>query len=313
MSFLEPGDTILAMSLDAGGHLTHGARVNFSGRLYRPVGYGVRDGDERIDMDEVAALARQHRPKMIIAGASAYPRRIDFARFGAIAAEVGALFLADIAHIAGLVAAGCHPTPVPHADFVTTTTHKTLRGPRGGLILARRCHARALDAAVCPRTQGGPLMHAVAAKALALHEAAGPGFAAYQRQIVANARALAARLGELGFRLVSGGTDNHLVLVDLRPQGITGRAAELALDEVGITVNKNQIPGDPQRPLVGSGMRLGTPAVTTRGMREAEMVQIAELIRDCLGGAVDAGGDGDVAGRVRALTARFPTAAATPL
>ena len=329
MQFLQPGDTILAMDLAAGGHLTHGSPANFSGRLYRAVGYGVRPDTQCIDYDEVRALALEHRPKLLIAGASAYPRSLDFERFGAIAKEVGALFLADIAHIAGLVAAGCHPSPVPHADFVTTTTHKTLRGPRGGLILARKEHARALDVAVCPRTQGGPLMHVIAAKGVALHEAAQPGFIAYQQEIQRNARALGEQLIERGLALVTGGTDNHLVLVDLRPWGITGKVAELALDRVNITTNKNQIPFDPQRPMIGSGIRLGTPAVTTRGMGPAQMRQIADLVADCLAAAAASAGPADSAAsagaaqpkvsaapddavhaglraRVAALTAEFP-------
>ena len=278
MHALEPGDTMMAMDLDAGGHLTHGSPVNFSGRLYKIIPYGVHRDNEQIDYDQVEALAQQHRPKLIVAGASAYARIIDFARFGAIAKSIGARLMVDMAHIAGLVAAGEHPTPVPHADFVTSTTHKTLRGPRGGIILARAEYGKALDSAVCPRIQGGPLMHIIAAKAVAFKEATLPGFVTYQQQIRKNARALADGLLALGYRLVSGGTDNHLLLVDLRPKKLTGKAAEIALDKAGITVNKNKIPFDPEKPLVTSGIRLGTPAVTTRGMHEPEMRRIAELI-----------------------------------
>lgn len=278
MHALEPGDTMMAMDLDAGGHLTHGSPVNFSGRLYKIVPYGVRQDNEQIDYDQLEALATQHRPKLIVAGASAYPRIIDFARFGKIAQSIGAKLMVDMAHIAGLVATGEHPSPVPHADFVTTTTHKTLRGPRGGMILARAAYGKALDSGVCPRIQGGPLMHIIAAKAVAFKEAALPGFATYQQQIRKNARALADALTGRGFRLVSGGTDNHLMLVDLRPKKLTGKVAEAALDKAGITVNKNKIPFDPEKPLVTSGIRIGTPAVTTRGMKEADMRRIAELI-----------------------------------
>ena len=278
MSVMAPGDTMLAMDLDAGGHLTHGSPVNFSGRLYNVVPYGVQPDSERIDYDQVAQLAKKHQPKMIVAGASAYPRIIDFERFGAIARSVGAKLMVDMAHIAGLVAAKEHPSPVPHADFVTTTTHKTLRGPRGGMILAKAEYAKSLDSAVCPRIQGGPLMHIIAAKAVAFKEALQPEFAFYQRQIRANAVALAQGLHEVGYRLVSGGTENHLVLVDLRPKGLTGKVAEKALDKAGITVNKNKIPFDPEKPMVTSGMRLGTPAVTTRRMAEPEMKRIAVLI-----------------------------------
>ncbi|HET6346413.1 MAG TPA: serine hydroxymethyltransferase, partial [Myxococcota bacterium] len=268
MHALEPGDTILAMDLDAGGHLTHGSPVNFSGRLYKVIPYGVRRDNEQIDYDALEKLAGEHKPKLIVAGASAYPRIIDFARFGRIAQAVGAKLMVDMAHIAGLVAAGEHPTPVPHADYVTSTTHKTLRGPRGGVILARATYGKALDSGVCPRIQGGPLMHIIAAKAVAFKEAMLPSFVVYQKQIRANARALAEALLERGFRLVSGGTENHLVLVDLRPKELTGKVAEGALDRAGITVNKNKIPFDPEKPLVTSGIRLGVPAVTTRGMRE---------------------------------------------
>ena len=303
---LAPGDTILAMDLAAGGHLSHAAPMNLSGRVYRGVFYGVGADDERLDYDEIARLARQHRPKLIVCGASAYARTIDFARFGAIAAEVDAYLLADIAHIAGLVAAGEHPSPVPHASFVTTTTHKTLRGPRGGLILARRAHARALDQAMCPRTQGGPLMHVVAAKAVALAEAMGPGFGAYQRRVRTNAQALAAALAAGGMRPVSGGTDNHLVLIDLRPLGVTGRDAEIALDAAGITVNKNGIPFDERGPRVTSGIRLGTPTVTTRGMGPPEMATIAALVGAALAARQDASALARLAADTRGLTERFP-------
>ncbi len=306
MHALEPGDTMLAMDLDAGGHLTHGSPVNFSGRLYKVIPYGVHKESEQIDYEAVAALAKEHRPKLIVAGASAYPRTIDFARFGAVAREVGARLMVDMAHIAGLVAAGEHPSPVPEADYVTTTTHKTLRGPRGGLILARADYAKALDSGVCPRIQGGPLMHVIAAKAVALKEAQEPSFAGYQRQICANARALAAGLKDLGLRLVSGGTDNHLVLVDLRPKGITGKAAERALDAAGITVNKNKIPFDPEKPLVTSGIRLGTPALTTRGMKEKEMAQVAQLIGRVLERPDDADNLASVKRQVHQLTEQFP-------
>ena len=274
---LNPGDTFLAMDLDAGGHLTHGCSVNFSGKLYHAVSYGVRRDDELLDYEGMEALARQHRPKLIIAGASAYARTIDFARFGAIAKEVGAKLLVDMAHIAGLVAAGLHPSPIPHADFVTTTTHKTLRGPRGGIILARREFAKGLDKAVFPGLQGGPLMHIIAAKAVAFKEALAPSFRAYQAQIVQNARALGEALTAHGFRLVSGGTDNHLVLLDLRRQGISGKLAEQALGHADITVNKNKVPFDPATASDPSGLRMGTPALTTRKMGEAQMRTVADL------------------------------------
>jgi glycine hydroxymethyltransferase len=282
MYALEPGDTILAMDLDAGGHLTHGSPVNFSGKLYKVIPYGVRKDTERIDYDQLDELAKQHRPKLIVAGASAYPYIIDFARFAGAARASGARLMVDMAHIAGLVAAGEHPSPVPHADFVTTTTHKTLRGPRGGLILARAEHQKGLDSGVCPRIQGGPLMHIIAAKAVALREAMAPEFKTYQQQIRKNAKALAAAMVEQGFRLVGGGTDNHLMLVDLRPKKLTGKVAEKALDLAGITVNKNKIPFDPEKPLVTSGIRIGTPAITTRGMKENEMRAVARLIGKAL-------------------------------
>ena len=280
--FLEPGDTILAMDLDAGGHLTHGSPVNFSGRLYNAVAYGVREDNERLDYDEIRSLALEHKPKMIIAGASAYPREIDFKAFSEIAKEVGAYFLVDMAHIAGLVASGEHQSPVPYADFVTTTTHKTLRGARGGLILAKAEYAKKLDSSVCPRIQGGPLMHIIAGKAVAFKEALRPEFKDYQIQIKKNAAALGVAMTEHGFRLVSGGTDNHLILVDLRQKSMTGKVAEKALDKAGITVNKNKVPFDPEKPMVTSGIRIGVPAVTTRGLKEEDMVTVAKFINQAL-------------------------------
>jgi len=303
---LQPGDTIMAMPLAAGGHLTHGHPVNFSGKLYTRVGYGVRQDTETIDYDEVARLAREHRPRLIVAGATAYPRIIDFARLRTIADEVGALLMVDMAHIAGLVAAGVHPSPIPHADIVTSTTHKTLRGPRGGFILCKQALAEAIDKAVLPGIQGGPLMHVIAAKAVCFLEAASPEFAQYQHQIVRNARTLAAALAERGYRIVSGGTDNHLMLVDLTPRGLTGRDAEETLDAVGITVNKNQIPFDPLGPRVTSGIRIGTPAVTTRGMAETEMETIASLIDRALTHRDDPAILAEVRAGVEDLTARFP-------
>jgi len=277
-TLLKPGDTVLGMNLAHGGHLTHGHPLNFSGKLYTIVPYGVRKDDERIDYDELDRLAGEHKPKMIIVGASAYPRVIDFARIRAAADRIGATVMTDMAHIAGLVAAGIHPSPVPHSDFVTTTTHKTLRGPRAGMVLCREQYAKDLDKAVFPGVQGGPLMHIIAAKAACFKEAAEPAFKEYQQQIVANARRLATVLSAAGFRLVSGGTDNHLMLVDVFSKGLTGKAAEAALGKAGITVNKNAIPFDQNPPMVASGIRVGTPAVTTRGMREAEMDIIGELI-----------------------------------
>lgn len=277
-ALLKPGDTVLGMSLPHGGHLTHGSPVNFSGQLYRFVSYGVNPETETIDYEEVRELARKYRPKLILAGASAYPRTIDFEKFSEIAREVDAYLMVDMAHIAGLVAAGLHPNPVVHADVVTTTTHKTLRGPRGGTILCKEEHARAIDKSVFPGTQGGPLMHVIAAKAVAFKEAMKPEFKEYQKQIVANAKVLAESLKEKGIRIVSGGTDNHLFLCDLRPMEITGKEAEEWLDRVGITVNKNAIPFDDKPPTVTSGIRIGTPAVTTRGMKEEEMRKIGEMI-----------------------------------
>ncbi len=278
---LEPGDTVMGMPLDQGGHLTHGTKVNFSGQLYDFVGYGL-DDDELLDYEGMAAIAREHRPKLIVAGATAYPRTIDFAAFRAVADEVDAMLMVDAAHIAGLIAGGAHPSPVPFADIVTFTTHKTLRGPRAGTILCREQYATAVDKAVFPGLQGGPLMHVIAAKAVAFHEASQPAFREYAAQIVRNARALADALTAEGFRIVSGGTDNHLMLVDLRPFGVTGKVAQEALDAAGITCNKNAIPNDPEKPFVTSGLRLGTASVTTAGMGEPEMAEIASLIAKVL-------------------------------
>jgi glycine hydroxymethyltransferase len=278
LALLEPGDVVMGMRLDQGGHLTHGSPVNFSGRLYRFVAYGVRDDTEVLDYDDIGALARAEQPKLIVAGATAYPRVIDFEAFRSIADEVGALLMVDAAHIAGLIAGGVHPSPVPYADVVTFTTHKTLRGPRAGAILSREQYAAAIDKAVFPGLQGGPLMHVIAAKAVAFREAAQPEFRDYAAQIVRNARALADGLASEGFRIVSGGTDNHLLLVDLRPFGVTGKVAQEVLDRAGVTTNKNAIPNDPEKPFVTSGLRLGTAAVTTAGMGEPEMAEIASLI-----------------------------------
>ncbi len=305
-SVLKPGDKLLTMDLSHGGHLTHGNKANFSGKFFEIVHYGVRPGDERIDYDQLAVQAREHRPKMITVGASAYPRVIDFKRMGEIAAEVGAYLLADIAHIAGLVASGVHPSPVPYADFVTTTTHKTLRGPRGGLILCREKFAKGIDSQVFPGIQGGPLMHVIAAKAVCFHEALQPGFRAYQEQVVRNAVALAAGMQRNGFRLVSGGTENHLMLVDVGARGITGKQSQLMLDEAGITTNKNTIPFETRSPFEASGVRLGTPAVTTRGMKEPEMAEIADMISEVLLDVANPATAHKVRDRVRALTARFP-------
>ena len=282
LTLLQPGDTVLGMNLAHGGHLTHGHPLNFSGKLYTIVPYGVRKDDERIDYEELERLAHQHKPKMIMVGASAYSRVIDFERVAAVATAVGSPMVVDMAHIAGLVAGGVHPSPVPHADFVTSTTHKTLRGPRAGLILCRQRYAKDLDRAVFPGVQGGPLMHVIAAKAVCFKEAMEPAFADYQRQIVANAQRLAASIGSHGFRLVSGGTDNHLMLVDVFSRGLTGKVAEAALGKAGITVNKNAIPFDQNPPMVASGIRIGTSAVTTRGMREPEMDWIGDLIARAL-------------------------------
>ncbi len=305
-ALIAPGDTVLGMSLAHGGHLTHGHPLNFSGQLYSIVPYGVRREDERIDYDELARLAREHSPKMIMVGASAYPRIIEFARIRAVADEVGAAMVTDMAHIAGLVAAGVHPNPVEHSDVVTTTTHKTLRGPRGGLVLCRKAHAKALDRALFPGVQGGPLMHVIAAKAVCLKEAAEPPFAEYQRQTVANAARLGSGLRNAGFRLVSGGTDNHLVLVDVFSRGITGKAAEAALGKALITVNKNAIPFDENPPMVASGIRIGTPAITTRGMAEPEMDLIADYIARVLASPEDDGVAAMVRAEVEALCRKFP-------
>ncbi|MEE9202213.1 MAG: serine hydroxymethyltransferase [Dehalococcoidia bacterium] len=304
---LQPGDAVLAMRLTHGGHLTHGSPVNFSGHLYKFVSYGVDRHTELLDYDLVEKLAREHRPKLIVAGASSYPRTIDFGHFATIGQAVGARLMVDMAHLAGLVAAGVHPSPVPHAHIVTSTSHKTLRGPRGGFILCRDELAHAVDAAVFPGVQGGPLMHAIAAKAAAFHEAAQPQFADYQRQVVANARALAAALLEQGIRLVSGGTDNHLMLVDLTPLGITGKQAEAALEAAGIVANRNVIPFDPHPPQVAGGVRLGTPAITTRGLRETEMVLVANLICRVLRSPEDKGVREAVRLEVAELCRRFPT------
>jgi len=303
---LKPGDTVLGMNLSHGGHLTHGHPLNFSGRLYRVVPYGVRKDDERIDYDDVDRLADEHKPRMIIVGASAHPRVIDFERFAAAARRVGAAMMTDMAHIAGLVAVGIHPSPVPHSDFVTTTTHKTLRGPRAGMVICREQYAKELDRVVFPGLQGGPLVHIIAAKAVCFKEAAEPAFAAYQRQIVANARQLATTLSGEGFRLVSGGTDNHLMLVDVFSKGLTGKLAEAALGKAAITVNKNVIPFDQNPPLVASGIRIGTPSVTTRGMREAEMELIGELIARALATPEDDRALAMIRTEVEALCRRFP-------
>ena len=305
---LQPGDTVLGLSLDHGGHLTHGSPVNASGKLYHFVAYKVTPGDERIDMDQVRDLALEHRPKLIVAGTTSYPRRLDPAPFKAIADEVGAMFLFDAAHIAGLIAGGVHPNPVPYADIVTFTTHKTLRGPRGGCILSTAEHAAAIDKAVFPGWQGGPLEHVIAGKAVAFHEAAQPEFADYARQIVANASALAEALVQQGFRLVSGGTDIHLMVVDLRPfdAELTGKEAQSVLDLAGITLNKNSIPDDPRSPFVTSGVRIGTPSVTTQGMTEPEMVQIAALIARALRHRADDAALAAVKAEVAELCGRFP-------
>jgi glycine hydroxymethyltransferase len=305
-AFLKPGDKMLTMDLSHGGHLTHGNKANFSGKFFEIMHYGVRKEDERIDYDQLAKLAREHQPKMITVGASAYPRIIDFERMGQIAREVGAYLLADIAHIAGLVATGLHPSPVPHADFVTTTTHKTLRGPRGGLVLCKEKYAKEIDSQTFPGIQGGPLMHVIAAKAVCLHEAMQPSFKTYQQQIVQNAAALADGMKRNGFRLVSGGTDNHLMLVDVGARGVTGKECQAALDEAGITVNKNTIPFETRSPFQASGIRLGTPAVTTRGMGEAEMAAVADMISEVLLDIKNTDTVGKVRLRVRELTARFP-------
>jgi len=303
---LERGDKILAMSLAHGGHLSHGHPKNYSGKYFTMIPYGVRKDTEQIDYDELQRLAQEHKPKMILAGYSAYPRTLDFARFRQIADSVGSLLLVDMAHFAGLVAAKVYPDPVAHAEFVTSTTHKTLRGPRGGFILCKQPFAKAIDSAVFPGTQGGPLMHVIAAKAVCFREARTAEFAAYQRQIVANARALAAALAERGYRIVSGGTDNHLLLVDLTPKGLTGKEAQEALEQARITVNKNAIPFDPLPPAKASGIRLGTPALTTRGMKETEMREVAQLIDEALAHRQEPAALESVARKVAALVERFP-------
>ncbi len=308
MALLKPGDTILGMSLAHGGHLTHGARVNFSGQLYHAVQYGLNPDTGEIDYAQVEVLAREHRPKMIVAGFSAYSRVVDWQRFRDIADRIGALLFVDMAHVAGLVAAGCYPNPVQIADITTSTTHKTLRGPRGGIILARANEEieKKLNSMVFPGTQGGPLMHVIAAKAVAFKEALQPEFRDYQRQVVANARAMAQRIQERGYRIVSGGTDNHLFLVDLIDKGITGKEADQALDAAHITVNKNSVPNDPRSPFVTSGIRIGTPAVTTRGFGEAEVRDLADWICDILDRPGDATVIGQVRGKVLAICERFP-------
>jgi glycine hydroxymethyltransferase len=306
MSVLTPGDTVLGMNLAHGGHLTHGHPLNFSGKMYKFIPYGVSPESELLDYEEVERLSREHRPKMIVAGASAYARIIDFERLGKIAREAGALFFVDMAHIAGLVAAGLHPSPVPHADFVSTTTHKTLRGPRGGLVLCRERFAKDLDRITFPGTQGGPLVHIIAAKAVCLKEAMEPDFRSYQQQVVRNAQALAAALGRSGLRIVTGGTDTHLFLVDVHSRGITGRDAELALERAGITVNKNAIPFDPLPPMKAGGVRIGSPAVTTRGMREPEMEQIGAWIAEVMEKPGDTEREQRVRKEVAALAAKFP-------
>ncbi|HEV2236765.1 MAG TPA: serine hydroxymethyltransferase [Ktedonobacterales bacterium] len=306
LALLKPGDTVLGMALDQGGHLTHGSKVNFSGKLYNFVSYGVARETETIDYDALEQLAQQHQPKLIVAGFSAYPRKLDFARFRQIADSVGALLMADIAHVAGLVAAGLYPNPLPHCQVVTTTTHKTLRGPRGALILCTQELAATIDKGVFPGTQGGPLEHIIAAKAVAFKEARAPEFRAYQQRVVDNAQALAAGLIAHGFRLVSGGTDNHLMLVDVRPLGVTGRDAEEALEAVRVTANKNAIPFDPEPPVRTSGVRLGTPAVTTRGFGTAEMREVATLIHDAIAGRADEAAVAATRQRALALATRFP-------
>lgn len=305
-SQLEPGDTMLAMDLAHGGHLTHGAKVNFSGRFFNVVSYGVGEGDSLIDFDHVRAQAIRHHPKMIVAGHSAYPRNLDFETFRSIADEVGALLMADIAHVAGLVAAGLHPSPVPSCDFITTTTHKTLRGPRGGVIMCKSEYAKSIDSSIFPGNQGGPLMHVIAAKAVAFREALMPGFKNYQAAVVANARALAAALAGHGLALVSGGTDNHLLLIDLREGEITGRDAQTALETASITTNRNAVPFDQRPRFVTSGLRLGTPAVTSRGMREPEMAETASFIAEVLADTADGDTLASVAARVSEMCRRFP-------
>jgi glycine hydroxymethyltransferase len=306
MAVMKPGDTMLSLDLNSGGHLTHGAAFNFSGKLYQVVHYGLERESERIDYAQAAALAKTHRPRLVVVGASAYPRIIDFAKFKEIADSVGAVLLVDMAHIAGLVAGGVHPSPVPFADIVTTTTHKTLRGPRGGMVLMKESWAKAINSQVFPGIQGGPLMHVIAAKAVALGEALTPEFKAYAKQVVVNAQALAEGLQKEGLRLVSGGTDNHLMLVDLRPRKLTGKAAEEALGLAHITVNKNQIPFDPEKPTVSSGIRIGTAALTTRGMSASDMATVAKLIGKALDGVGDPAALAKVRDEVKEFTRSFP-------
>jgi glycine hydroxymethyltransferase len=312
LAVLKPGDVILGMDLSQGGHLTHGSRVNFSGTLFRSFFYGVDRTTERIDYEAVQRIAEECRPRMIVVGASAYPRVLDFPKFQAIAQAVGAYLLVDIAHIAGLIAAGLHPSPIPYADFVTTTTHKTLRGPRGGIIMCKAEHAKAVDKIIFPGLQGGPLMHVIAAKAVALNEALSPAFKLYQRQVVANARVLAEGLAQRGYRVVSGGTDTHLLLVNLSPTGITGKEAESALDAAGIIVNKNAVPYDDKPPAVAGGIRLGTPIVATRGMREPEMAEIVSLVDRVLQRHQDKRVQREVRKAAKALCKRFPMFYAYP-
>ena len=306
MSVMQPGDTMLSLDLNSGGHLTHGMSLNFSGKLYKVVHYGLDRATERIDFGQVRTLAKEHRPKIVVVGASAYPRTLDFATFREIADAVGAVMVVDMAHIAGLVATGLHPSPVPVAELVTTTTHKTLRGPRGGMVLAKEPFIKGVNSNIFPGIQGGPLMHVIAGKAVALGEALQPEFAAYQRQIVANAKALAEALLRGGLRLVSGGTDTHLMLVDLRPKKLTGKLAEAVLGKAAITVNKNMIAFDPEKPMVTSGVRIGTPALTTRGMKEAEMATVGGLIVEALDHPTDEAVLARVAGKVHELARSFP-------
>jgi glycine hydroxymethyltransferase len=309
LAALNPGDTILSLDLAHGGHLTHGMKLNFSGKYFQIVHYGVNKDTERLDFDQMAALARAHKPKLVIAGASAYPRLIDFGKFAEVAKEVGALLMVDMAHIAGLVAAKLHPDPVPHADFVTSTTHKTLRGPRAGFVLCKTDWIKKINSAVFPGVQGGPLMHVIAAKAVAFGEALKPEFRTYMQQTLANAQTVAEGLKKAGYRIVSGGTDNHLLLVDVASKGVTGKVAEKALDAAGITVNKNMIPFDPRPPLDPSGIRIGTPALTTRGMKEPEMAKIAEWIGEVLAHAEDASVHTRIHGQVKELCQQFPAPA----
>ena len=305
LAFLKPGDTFMGMSLAEGGHLTHGMALNMSGKWFNPIAYGL-DKNEEIDYEQMERLAREHKPKLIIAGASAYSKKIDFERIGKLAKEVGAIFMVDMAHYAGLVAAGVYPNPVPHADIVTSTTHKSLRGPRGGIILMKADHEKAINSAVFPGLQGGPLMHVIAAKAVAFKEAAEPGFKEYQKQVVANAKALAETLISRGLRIVSGGTDSHVMLVDLRAKKMTGKEAERVLGEAHITCNKNGIPNDPEKPMVTSGIRLGSPAMTTRGFKEAEARQVGNFIADVLDNPNDPDNIAKVRAQVAELTKRFP-------